>query len=199
VTSEQIFCCAAPLRPLVGRLITRIRSRFTEPIQRLQSTSTKGDDVQSVQQPSSHATEKGDDIPELQTIDQFLIDLEGIRTDDGYGYSVTIQGPPRNRRPILGRVFKQLADSEQKSVEKDGINEGLGSLPAHDPKRLGFKINTTSSYSINTEYRDQSTIPRHKQRRSSLSAEEMEERIEEASQGLFDLSLLNSSDASPHR
>jgi hypothetical protein len=187
------------LRPLIGLLITRIRGESTEPSSRRQSISSKGDNVQPLQQLSSHTTETGNDIPSLPSTEKLLIDLEGIRTDDGYGYTVTIEGPTRRRRPIFGRAFWQSANSKHGSLEKDGTDEGLASAATHDSKGPEFMINTTSSYAVKEEYRDPNTIPVREQRRSSLSSEEMEQRIEEASQGLFDLSLLASSDASPHK
>jgi hypothetical protein len=185
------------LRPLVGRFITRIRGGFRQPNQSPQSISTAGDDIQSFQQLSCNGTEIGNDMPAFRSTDQFLIDLEGIRTNDGYGYTVTIEGPSHHRRPILKKLFKKSAKLKHDSLEKEEMQEGFAITATHGPKSPGFKINTTSSYAVKEETRDPNMTPLHEDWRSSLSPEEMEQRIEDASQGLLDLSLLQTSDSGP--
>src|SRR3954471_4304540 len=93
------------------------------------------------------------DVPEpveiLEGLPQYAypisryIDLEGIGLDDGFGYSVTITGPPAPRRRRLRRGLAtpgpQHSDVEAGKHDDDG------------PQKL--QIERTNEYSVDETYR----------------------------------------------
>jgi hypothetical protein len=124
---------------------------------------------------STSATENRevvDSIPQYACPISREVDLEGISLDDGFGYTVTITGPPAPKRRLLSR----MSDSHQPDPEK-GTED--------DAQKL--QISTTSAYSVDESYRE----VRPEQRARRKAAAQDADGIDQASQNLSAWGLLD--------
>jgi hypothetical protein len=106
--------CAAPLRPPVARFIKRIRG--LPDVVTSMGRRTPKDDRSILSTTALSGQDKFEGVPSVAEDDRNAwvrqmsrtIDLEGIAVD-GFGYSVSIQGPPSKPRGRMSRFSKGTA------------------------------------------------------------------------------------------
>jgi hypothetical protein len=106
------------------------------------------------------------------------IDLEGIGLDDGFGYSVTITGPPSTRR----RLLKSKSPDPNQSDLETGNDDDI-------PQKL--QIETTNAYSVDEVYRKISPISPEHNTGCEVSPHNMAQGIDQACQNLSSWGLLD--------
>lgn len=169
----QICACVAPLRPLVGRFTYRLGNISRTLTTQIPLTeSTKSQPPESTGAPES--AEVFESIPQYAYPMCRYIDLEGIGVDDGFGYTVTITGPPAAKRRFLS---SKTPDAHHSDLEMGKDGDGAQTL----------QIETTNAYSVNETYRE--LRPEQKARRQATA--EDADGIDQACQNLSAWGLLD--------
>jgi hypothetical protein len=110
-----------------------------------------------------------------------LIDLEGISLEDGFGYTVTITGPPSTHKCCFRR---------RKSWKPSESNQDLERKEDDDPDQR-LQIETTTTLEVDGAYRDRTSCARKQRPSCQIAPEVMVQEIEQASQNLSAWGLLD--------
>ncbi|KAF2666783.1 hypothetical protein BT63DRAFT_457739 [Microthyrium microscopicum] len=107
INMALISACAAPLKPVITRILKKRRSSFL-PFAHTSRLATRSSysTLSRLSQKSAKDAKRGDSWTNSTPPSYTNIDLEGIDRHDGLGYSVKITGPPRPER--TGKLRKRF-------------------------------------------------------------------------------------------
>jgi hypothetical protein len=164
----------------VGRLISHLKGI---PVT-IQTIKQKASQATLSTKNSSKGTQSSaelnhEGVTSWQIFHSRTIDLEGIG-EDGFGYTVTITGPPKRRNKLV-----KSNPNLRKSME-----EGLRSphsMERKNSKSIPLEVTTEKTFQVTETFQDQRGLSEKSSRWGSISqsqGQDLEEEIEKAASGL---------------
>jgi hypothetical protein len=187
--SLQTCACAASLRPLIGYMYRKCKGLSTE-IQRTPSLESKPPRSVKSNVPTTVSTELssvGNDHEGQTSWTSLMsrtIDLEGLGVD-GFGYRVTITGPPRPKG-LLRRGMSKAQRVRQSKQSRNAESAGDGEIID--------QVVMETTFEVTEVFQDRNITQKFQRRDPSFqrqSHDDVEDSIERSANGLMDWSLLD--------